>query len=149
MGSTPIALPAINTFLYLGSTASPPVYGSPVANVGDYTGPGMSKTVVDVTSHSNPNPWRQKITTLIDAGDLALPMYFIPSDSNMQALMEVFATNGQAGIRWFKLAFSDGETDWFFQASISKWMLKAPVAHVITVDVTFSLTGLVQFPAGM
>jgi hypothetical protein len=146
MASVPIALPAINTFLYLGDTSSPPVYTDPIANVGDYTGPGMSKAVVDVTSHSAAVPWRQKITTLIDGGDLTLPLYFIPSNSDMRKLMEVFATNGQAGIRWFKLLFSDGTTPWYFQASISKWMPKMPVAGVVTVDVTFTVTGEVQFP---
>lgn len=145
MGPTPIALPAINTFLYLGTTASPPVYGTPIANVGDYAGPGMSKQMVDVTSNSNANPWRLKIGTLLDGGDLALPLYFIPADSDMQALLAVFATNGEAGIRWFKLAFSDDTTDWFFQASISKWNLKMPVAGVVTAEVTFTISDEVQF----
>ena len=143
--STPIALPAINTYLYLGTTASPPVYSTPIANVGDYTGPGMSKAVVDVTSHSNTVPWREKITTLIDGGDLTLPLYFIPSDTGHQALLAVFATNGFSGIRWFQLAFSDGTSEWHFQASISKWSTKEPVAGVVTADVTFTITGQVLF----
>ena len=99
MSTTPIALPAINTYLFLGSVASPTTYGSPIANVGDYTGPQQSKQVVDVTSHSAPTPDRQKITTLRDIGDLTLPLYFIPADSDMQALYNVFQTNGFAGIR--------------------------------------------------
>ena len=145
MATTPIALPGINTYLYLGTAASPPVYGTPVANVGDYTGPSMSKAVVDVTSQSNATPWRQKISTLIDGGEITMPMYFIPSDSNMQALLTVFATNGFSGIRWFKLAWSDGTTVWHFQASITKWSFKIPVAGVVTADVTFDITGAVQF----
>jgi Lambda phage tail tube protein, TTP len=147
MSSTPIALPAINTYLFLGSQDSPPTFSTdPVANVGDYTGPGMSKAVVDVTSQSNVNPWRQKITTLIDGGDLTMPLFFIPGDSNMQALLAIFGQNGQDGIYWFKLEFTDG-TEWFFQASISKWNLKMPVAGVVTADITFTLTGKVVFPA--
>ena len=139
------ALPAINTYLYLGTAVSPVTFGSPIANVGDYNGPSMSKSVVDVTSHSATVPWRQKVTTLIDGGDISLPLYFIPSDSDMTALLTVFATNGASGIRAFKLAFSDGVTTWHFSASISKWTMKEPVAGVVVADVTFSITGAVQF----
>jgi hypothetical protein len=138
--TTPIAFPAINTYLYLGSTASPPVYTSPIANVGDYTGPQESKQVVDVTSHSAAVPWREKITTLLDGGDLTLPLYFIPDDTGMQTLYDVFTTNGFNGIRWYKLLFTDG-TYFYFQASISKWSFKIPVAGVVTADLTFTLTG--------
>ena len=140
MSTTPIAFPAINTYLYLGSATSPVTYGAPIANVGDYTGPGMSKQVVDVTSHSAPVPWREKITTLLDGGDLTLPLYFVPDDSDMQALLTVFLTNGFAGIRWYKLLFTDG-TFYTFEASISKWSYKIPVAGVVTVDVAFTITG--------
>jgi len=48
--STPIALPAINTFLKLGDQASPENFNT-IANVGDITGPGLVAAVVDVTSH--------------------------------------------------------------------------------------------------
>ena len=140
MSTTPIAFPAINTYLYLGSTGSPTTYGNPVANVGDYNGPQQSKQVVDVTSHSAPTPDRQKITTLRDIGDLTLPLYFIPADSDMQALYNVFQTNGFAGIRWFKLLFTDGAY-LYFEASISKWSFKIPVAGVVTADLTFTGTG--------
>jgi hypothetical protein len=145
MSTTAIAFPAINTYLYLGSTASPTVYTNPIANVGDYTGPGMSKQVVDVTSHSAVVPWREKITTLLDGGDLTLPLYFIPDDTDLQALLTVFLTNGFAGIRWYKLLFTDG-TFYTFEASISKWNYKIPVAGVVTVDVTFTITGEVFVP---
>ena len=95
---------------------------------------------MDVTSHSAPTPDRQKITTLRDIGDLTLPLYFIPDDSDMQALYEVYQTNGFAGIRWFKLLFTDG-TYLYFEASISKWSFKIPVAGVVTADLTFTGTG--------
>ena len=142
---TPIAQQAINTYLKLGTAASPPVYtAGTIANVGDYTGPSMKKTMADVTSHSSNVPWIQRLGTILDGGDVKLPMFFVPGDSNMQALLAVFTTVGFAGIRWYELDFTDGTT-WHFQATISDWQVKAPVKGVYTADVTFSITGSVSF----
>lgn len=141
MGTTPNALPAMNTYLYLGSSAvSPITYGAnPIANVGDYAGPSMSANIVDVTSHSNTDPWRQKITTLLDGGDLTLPCYFIPADTDHKALLAVFTARE---LRQYKLVFPDtGHTTWYFDAYISAFRFTEPVAGVVTANVTFTVTG--------
>ena len=142
--STQPAYQSINTYLKLGTSASPPVYSSPIANVGDYTGPSMKKTMVDVTSHSSAVPWIQRIGTILDGGDVKMPLFFVPSDSDMAALLAVFTTVGPTGIRWYELDFTDG-TKWHFQATISDWQVKAPVKGVYTADITFSITGAVTF----
>jgi hypothetical protein len=149
--STPNAVAAINTLLQLGNGASPEVYTT-VANVGDLTGPTLQATVVDVTSQSTGSPWREKIVTLLDPGQVSCPLYFVPDDAGHQLLLNVFQTRASAftsltggGAPW-RLIFPDQDsTRWSFNAYISKFSTKEPVAGVITADFTLELTGSPNF----
>ena len=140
-----IAQAAVNTYLAIGNSSSPTSYTA-IANIGDITGPGLSAAVVDVTSHSNTDPWRQKITTLLDGGEVTLPCYFVPSSSgdgghnNASGLENIFT---QRTLRKYMIYYPDpAHTTDYFSAYISKFSRKAPVAGVLTADVTFTLTGL-------
>ncbi len=147
--STPAALPAINTLLKLGNGASPEVFTT-IANVSSITGLQLSANVVDVTSHSTSVPWRQKITTLLDAGDLTFDLFFIPSDTGHQQLLTIFQEkNGTTdGLRDYQLWFPDGvPTKYQFAAYISKFSLTEPVDNVVRAAVTFTATGKPNFSA--
>ncbi len=130
-------LPTEPMILALAQIDSPSNYVD-VANTGDYTGPGRSATVVDVSTHGNPS--RRKITTLLDEGVLAFPCYFIPGaglepthtdDTNgLQAIYE------RRDLRAWSLRFNDDlGTAYFFNAFISKFSLKGAVAGVLTAEV--------------
>lgn len=143
------AQPAINTLLRIGTQGSPTVFAT-IANVGDITGPGFKADVVDVTSHSNSNPWRQKITTLLDNGDVSMKLFFIPSSAGTSdgtpfghdgtnGLLSVF-TGRQ--LREYSITFPDpAATTWYFQAYVSKFSMTSKVAGVLEADVTFTTTG--------
>lgn len=161
MSTFPIAIPAIGTLLKVG-------YGSPeafysVANIGDITGPSISAAVVDVTSHTSPSaPWHDKITTLLDAGTITLPLYFVPASTApgapgqfmghgfVSGLGKLFTNRGLApgiGYNW-KIVFPDGvPTTYAFVAWISKYSQKAPVAGVLTADLELTITGSPNFTA--
>ena len=135
--STPNAQPAINTLFQI-LEGSPATYQT-VANVGDLTGESMSSTIVDVTSHSTGTPWREKRTTLLDAGDVTFPLFWVPGDAGMKALLAHFTNRDVLDCQ---LVYTDAaETSDQFVAQISKWSKKAPVAGVYTADVTFTITG--------
>jgi len=143
MAAIPAALAAINTVLAIGSQGCPQTFAD-IANIGDLEGPSFDAEVVDVTSHSTNNPWRQKIVTLLNAGQITLPLFFIPASTGegghgaTSGLMQVF-TGRQ--LRWYRLRFPDaGSTSWYMQAYISGFNMTAPVAGVETASVTFELT---------
>ncbi len=140
------AEPAINTLLKIGY-GSPEVF-SVIANVGDLSGPSLSAAVVDVTSHSTGTPWREKIVTLLDGGDIQLPLFFIPSSPGNQNPFGHDGTNGLLAVftsrtlKNYEMVFPDqAQTTYSFQAYISKFNFKEPVAGVIAADVTFTITG--------
>lgn len=155
-----IAIPAIGTLLQVGNGASPEIFNS-IANIGDITGPSVAAAVVDVTSHTSVSaPWRQKITTLLDPGTITLPLYFVPSSGGpsgagtfmghnfTSGLGRLFANRGLSpGIPYnWKTIFPDGvPTTYEYQAFISKYAQKAPVAGVLTADLELSITGVPSF----
>jgi len=141
---TPIAQPAINTLIQWADNNSPPNYNT-VANVGDITGLGMSAAVVDVTSHSTSIPWREKITTLLDAGQLSFKLYFIPMDSGHKQLLSFFTT--RTLVNW-RITFPDQDaTKYSFSAYVSKFTMSEPVAGVMEAAVTFDTVGQPNFAA--
>jgi len=160
MANIPIAIPAIGTLLQVGNGASPEIFNS-IANIGDITGPGTSATVVDVTSHTSVSaPWRQKIPTLLDAGTVTLPLYYVPSSgaptgagtfmghSFTAGLGRLFINRGLSpGVPYnWKIIYPDGlNTTDEFQAFVTKYSQKAPVAGVLTCDVELTITGIPSF----
>lgn len=150
--ATPIAQAAINTFLLVSNGGSPETFNK-VANVGDMTGPTFAAAVVDVTSHSTGNAWRQKIVTLLDPGTLSFPCFFIPNDSSPTAgttghqyLQAIFFNRGlptapQAQADW-QLSFpTSPRTVWNFSAWMSKFTMDIKVADVVRAAVDLVLTG--------
>jgi Lambda phage tail tube protein, TTP len=151
LGTIAAAQPAINTLLKIANEGSPILYNT-IANVGDLTGPTMMAKVVDVTSHSTGSPWTEKITTLLDGGDITLPLFFVPSspgsDGQANTPFGHDGTNGllsvftQRQLRNYSITFPDAAaTTYYFEGYVSKFSMKAAVAGVLTADVTFTITG--------
>jgi hypothetical protein len=135
--------------LALGSLDSPPVY-TEIANLGDITGPGRSYTVQDVSAHGHRA--RRKITTLLDEGVLAAPLWFIPAQSGSDVEpTHTDATNGlqpifeRGDLRAYALYYRDEPgTAKFFNAYISKLSEKSPVAGVVNADIEFAIDDVVS-----
>lgn len=135
------ALPTEPMVLAIGTLDSPVTYVD-IANTGDYDGPSSSYTVVDVSAHGHRA--RRKITTLLDSGVVAFPLFFIPgaglepthtgAANGLQAIFE------RGDLRAWRLSCNDDEgTAYFFNAYISKFSLKGPVAGVLTADVELTI----------
>ena len=150
MSTIPAAVAAINTLLKMGNNGSPQTFLT-VANVGDITGPTLQTDVVDVTSQSTGVPWSQKFPTLLNAGDLSFPCFFVPNSTSTgselghEELLYAFVNRVQHD---WQLVFPDvGATTWSFQGWVTKFNMKAPVKGVLTADVMITLTGVAEVVA--
>ena len=148
--TSPIALPAINTQIQIGTGASPEAYVT-VASVNNITGPGMSGQVVDVTSMSTGNPWRQKLVTLLDGGDVSFNAFWQPMLASHQNLLKLFVDRGANGVAGapidMRLVFPDQDaTAYVFQGFVSKCSLDEKVADVVRAAVALTITGQVSGP---
>lgn len=148
----PPGIPASNLAIFLNvPNSSPPSYAL-IANLGDFAGPTQQATVVDVSKHGD--KFRQKITTLLDSGTVAAPCWFDPSVStlagNSDALAELFQSRELQN--WLIAFVIDGTSIpdannlvCSFNAYVSKFSFKEPVAGVWSADTEFLITGGVTY----
>jgi predicted secreted protein len=145
----PLAIPAINTLIQYGNAASPEVFTS-IAFVNNITGPSISAQVVDVTSMSSGNAWRQKICTLLEGGEISFDAFWEPMDPTHQTLLTQFSHRGQGspGIPIDgRMIFPDQDsTAYTFQYFVSKCAISAEVAGVLKAAVTLTITGVISGP---
>ena len=150
----PPGIPTSNLVLLLQTTDSPAAYNI-VANLGDYTGPQSTSTVVDVSKHGD--KFRRKLKTLLDSGILATPCWFDPSlpthAGNSQALLELY--QNQTALETWLVAFVDDTgtiippspanngPQFYFNAYVTKFSLKEPVAGVYAADLELTIDGAV------
>lgn len=159
----PPGIPSSSLVLFLKTTESPAAY-NPIANLGDYTGPTQTATIVDVSKHGD--SFRRKVKTLVDAGTLAAPCWFDPSvptlAGNPQALAELAQLSGAVGgvnaLQEWLISFIDVATGLMipvtgpqmsFNAYVSKFSFKEPVAGVYSADFELVIDGkpVYLFPA--
>ena len=127
---------AAGTLLKMGSTPTT------VAQVYDISGPSMSADTEDVTTHDSASiPWREKIATLIDAGDVQLSLYFDPDGTTHTdasgGLLFVFKNRT---LEDFAIVFPD-TSQVAFEAFVTQFQPKAPIDGVLTADVTLTISG--------
>lgn len=139
-------IPTSNLQIFIALETSPVRY-SALANVGDFGGPSMSRTVVDVSKHGD--QWVRNVVTLKSGGTLPFPCWFDPSvpslAGNSSALEELFISGD---LRSWLLAFTDGsgiiEAGGLllsFNAYVSKFSLKGPVKGVLSADTELLIDG--------
>ncbi len=141
-----------NLVIFLALETSPVTYAM-IANLGDFTGPAQSSTIVDVSKHGD--DFRRYVTTLKDTGTIGAPCWFDPSVStlagNPDALAELFQSQD---LRSWLMAFVDptnidptsGDPTittamLSFNAYVSKFSLDAPVAGVWKATTEFRTDG--------
>lgn len=139
------AYPTEPVVLAIGTLLSPVTYID-IANCGDIEG-SSSYTVQDVSAHGHRA--RRKITTLLDSGTFSLPLFFIAAAD--QEPTHTDNTNGlkaiyeRGDLRAYALFLRDTPgTAYYFNAYISKFAEKMPVAGVHTADVEFTVDDVIE-----
>lgn len=140
MSTLPVPAEAANgTLLFLGSNASPSVFTTYIARLGDLATTSSVKTVDVSNQQSN---WIRKLATMHDGGTVTVPLFWLPSDAGDEALIAVYATTPPV-LRSYQIEWPDGK-QWLFNAYITKWSVKAPVQGALTADLEFTIDGIVQ-----
>jgi hypothetical protein len=126
-----------------GDGASPPNL-SLIGQVRSITGPTTSATVQDVTTHSTPGNWMEKLATLIDPGTLSFPMNYDADDATHQ-----FATGLWADL----IALTESDYETVFPASLGTLAYSGyitghpfdlPVDNVIQTTIEITINGAIS-----
>lgn len=134
---------AINTLLQVSAGGSPESWVT-IAGISSINGPSFNVEVQDVTTHSNALPWRSKIPTLLDAGELSFDLFFDPSESshseNSNGIVALFLNRVKT--RW-RLKFPPPNNTSYFicEGFCSRFEMQEPVDGVLTASCTITWTG--------
>jgi hypothetical protein len=113
--------------------------GTTIAEVRDISGPVATADTDDVTNQSSTGFYKEKITTLLDGGDVTFDCNYVPGNASQIALLTALQNRG---IETFTLTPPGGGGSFAFEARVSKWGLdKAPVAKAATLAITLAVTG--------
>lgn len=137
-GAVPEALAAINTLLQYGDGGSPEIFTT-LANVGDIAGPKMGVDKVDTTSHSTGKPWDTSVPTILHAGTIQFPLFYVPQAAVHQFLLNDFRTRTT---RNWRLTWPDTGGDyWQAEGYVTDVGLEEKVKDVIRSTTTITFRG--------
>jgi predicted secreted protein len=135
------ALAAFGCLLKIGNGATSETFAT-IAEVNDISGPKFAADTVEVTSHSSTAAWKERIPTLLDAGEVSFKINFIPTNathSNTAGLLKDFKGRTK---RNFQLLFTDtSPTTWTFAAYVTGFEVAEAIDAQLTADVTLTITG--------
>jgi len=140
------AIPSYGTLLKRETSFGSTVFVT-IAEVKSMDGPGMKGDTIDVTTHSSAasGAWREKISSLLDPGEVSFTINLVPSLAAHKSLLSDFTTRTKTN---FQMVFPDGgSTTWSFTGYITQFGAKAEVDGVLEADMTVTLTGAPTFPA--
>lgn len=135
------AIAAFGTLLKIGDGGGPETFTT-IAEVTDIDGPKMSLDTADATHHSSPGGWKEYVPTLLDGGEVAFTVNFIPSNATQSYSSGVLRDMANKNKRNFKLVFPDaGNTTWTFSAFVTGFEPKEALKDQLTADITLQITG--------
>lgn len=123
----------------MGDGADPEVF-TKVANVKSIGGPGMSREVIDTTSHGDEA--RRKMADLIDAGEVPLEIQWDPSETTHDETTGLYGAFMDGENRNFKIKFGTAAT-LSFAGFVSAFEFGAEAeGGVLTATTTITIDGL-------
>lgn len=135
------AISAFGTLLKIGDGATPENFTT-IAEVKDISLPHFARDMIDVTTHSSTEAWREFMAGLKSGGEVTLDINFIPTDATHSYAAGLLHDLIDGTLRNFKIVLPDvGNTTWTFSAFVSDFTPKAPVSGALTAAVTLKLSG--------
>jgi predicted secreted protein len=113
-----------------------------IGQVVNITGPGLSQDRIDVTTHSSPGGWREKVGGILDGGEVTFEINYDPADATHNATTGLIDDLQNRILRNFKLVFPDtANTEWLFSALVGEFEPAAPHDGKLTGSVTLDISG--------
>jgi hypothetical protein len=114
--------------------------GTTIAEVKDIKGPALKTDIVDVTNQSSPDGYEEKIPTLKRSGAVTFQCHFIPTDGTHDGSTGLLKAYADRSLDEYTLDLQGGNL-WTFNAYVVGFDETAPVAGVLTADVTLEVSG--------
>lgn len=137
------AFASFGILLKMGDGAQPgPEVFSTIAEVRDITPPAIQAATEEVTHHTSPGAFLEKIATMLSLGDLTFQVNWLPSDPTHNSDDGLIAKALGRVRTTFQLVFPDAdETTWEFKGYVTNFTPSGAVSGVMTGDITIEVTG--------
>ncbi len=113
-----------------------------IAEVVSFSGPSLGADTEDVTHHESVGAYREKVVTLLDAGQVTFDLNFLPAEAthnNVDGLLERYENRT---VEDFRITWPDtGATVWLFTAFVVGFEPDDPVDGKLAASVTLEITG--------
>jgi len=135
---------AISSFgadLQMSDMAATPVFTS-IAEVKDLNGLGLQQATAEVTNQSSAGRFREFIATVIDGGEIAFEINYVPTNATHDASTGLVSVLESGVTTNFKLIFPDAtSTTWDFAGIVTGFEPSAPVDGAMAASVTIKVSG--------
>lgn len=136
---------AQGTLVARGDGGSPEVFTNDIAELKTITGPTMRAALIDVTTQQSPDAVMERISGLIDPGEISFDINYSPSNGDHVALLNDFVNRTKANYQ-VQMAGGSGVA-WQMNCQVVGFELTAPVDGALTAAVTLAVLGKPDFAA--
>jgi hypothetical protein len=135
---------AMGTALKRGDGGGSEVFTT-IGRMRNFTGPGLSQDVIDVTDLGNVTGYAEYLLGLKDGGEITCELTWDPADAQHAAIL---ATDFESQVlRDFQMDWANSGVTWSFVALVSKFSPKGDPKSALTADLTLKITGAINFDA--
>lgn len=130
------------TLLQIGDGGAPETFTT-IAEVVTIGGPGITRETIDMTNHSSVNSWREKISGLLDGGDINFTINYLPvAATHKKSAGGILQDLVDGPQRNFQLVWPDsGATVWICLCVVAGFTPNAPIDDKLSADVILTLAG--------
>lgn len=130
------AVASADTLLFLGTDASPSVFGANIGRLGNIDFAGVAIDMTDVSNQESTA--HRQLGTLLKSGDLTATLMWIPGQTDDDALFEL-AVTAPPVLRSWCISWAGGLKKWYFSAYLSKFTPKADIGKELSAAITVSI----------
>lgn len=136
------AIFAQGTLIKKGDGGAPEAFAT-IAQVKTISGPTMRSALLDVTTQDSASGVIERISGLIDPGEISFDINYDPANGTHVALLADFLGRDQDNYRILMI----GGVEWEMLCQVVGFELAAPVDNVLSAAVTLAILGKPDFAA--
>ena len=136
------AISAFGTILQVGDGGDPTELFTGIAEIHDFSGPGISLNIIEATHQLSPDAMREFVAGLKDLTELSFEIGFVPTEATHSLSTGFLKDWSDRTRRNYRIVFPDtAATTWAVSGFVTGFDISAPLEDMLTAAVTIKLTG--------
>jgi predicted secreted protein len=133
---------AKGTLQQLGDGASPEVFAT-ITQVRSISGPNVTATIQDITTHSTAGNWMESLATLVSGGEVSFAVNLDLADATHAFATGLWNELITLALSNYKTVFPNSVGELAYGAYVSSHGFDAPVDNVLQGNMALATTGTI------